>query len=112
MPTSSRGNAKFVQVQHFYADPALRKFAPPIILFEQVEHDRNRRGYDPRLMRSYPVSTRINHVANDDEDCSRPAEIAEGLLAVGLFDVLRSGGAEKCDPFAVRRPHRLCGAFG
>jgi putative SOS response-associated peptidase YedK len=28
--------------------------------------------FDPRLMRCYPVSTRINHVANDDEDCSRP----------------------------------------
>ena len=32
--------------------------------------------FDPLLMRCYPVSTRINHVANDDEECSRPAEIA------------------------------------
>jgi len=32
--------------------------------------------YDARLMRAYPVSTRINHVANDDEECSRPAETA------------------------------------
>ena len=32
--------------------------------------------YDARMMRCYPVSTRINHVANDDEECSRPAEIA------------------------------------
>jgi putative SOS response-associated peptidase YedK len=32
--------------------------------------------YDARLMRCYPVSTRLNHVANDDEECSRPAEIA------------------------------------
>jgi putative SOS response-associated peptidase YedK len=30
--------------------------------------------YDARLMRSYPISTRINHVANDDEDCSRHIE--------------------------------------
>ena len=30
--------------------------------------------YDSRLMRSYPISTRINHVANDDEECSRPVE--------------------------------------
>jgi putative SOS response-associated peptidase YedK len=28
--------------------------------------------YDTRLMRCYPVSTRINHVANDDEECSAP----------------------------------------
>jgi len=33
--------------------------------------------YVARLMRSYPVSMRINHVANDDEECSRPVEIAE-----------------------------------
>jgi len=29
---------------------------------------------DAALMRSYPVSTRINHVANDDEECSRRVE--------------------------------------
>ena len=33
--------------------------------------------YDARLMRCYPVSTRINRVANDDEECSRPVELAE-----------------------------------
>jgi putative SOS response-associated peptidase YedK len=27
---------------------------------------------DAGLMRCYPVSTRINHVANDDEECSAP----------------------------------------
>lgn len=36
--------------------------------------------YDARLMRSYPISTRINHVANDDEDCSRPVEIPEAQV--------------------------------
>jgi len=30
-----------------------------------------------RLMRSFPVSSRINQVANDDEACSAPVEIAE-----------------------------------
>jgi putative SOS response-associated peptidase YedK len=33
--------------------------------------------YDARLMRCYPVSTRINHVANDDAACSAPVELAE-----------------------------------
>jgi len=33
--------------------------------------------YDARLMRCYPISTRINHVANDDEACSAPVELAE-----------------------------------
>jgi len=33
--------------------------------------------FDARRMRSYPVSTRINQVANDDEECSRPVEVAE-----------------------------------
>jgi putative SOS response-associated peptidase YedK len=33
--------------------------------------------YDAPLMRCYPVSTRINHVANDDPECSRPVALAE-----------------------------------
>jgi len=33
---------------------------------------------DARLMRCYPVSSRVNHVTNDDEECSRPVEVAEG----------------------------------
>jgi len=33
--------------------------------------------YDARLMRCFPVSTRINSVANDDEACSAPVEVAE-----------------------------------
>ena len=33
--------------------------------------------YDARQMRCYPVSTRINHVANDDEQCSAPVELVQ-----------------------------------
>jgi putative SOS response-associated peptidase YedK len=33
--------------------------------------------FDARLMRCYRVSSRINHVANDDEECSAPVELAE-----------------------------------
>jgi putative SOS response-associated peptidase YedK len=33
--------------------------------------------YDARVMRCYPVSTRINHVANDDPECSRRVELSE-----------------------------------
>ena len=33
--------------------------------------------YDARLMRCYPVSSRVNHVGNDDEACSRPVERAQ-----------------------------------
>ena len=32
--------------------------------------------YDARLMRCYPVSSRINQVANDDQECSRPVGFA------------------------------------
>jgi putative SOS response-associated peptidase YedK len=32
---------------------------------------------DAKLMRCYPVSARINHVANDDEECSRPVLLAD-----------------------------------
>jgi putative SOS response-associated peptidase YedK len=33
--------------------------------------------HDARAMRCYPVSTRINHAGNDDEECSRPVELAQ-----------------------------------
>jgi putative SOS response-associated peptidase YedK len=33
--------------------------------------------YDARLMRCYPISTRINQVANDDEECSARVELAQ-----------------------------------
>jgi putative SOS response-associated peptidase YedK len=39
--------------------------------------------YDARLMRCYPVSTRINHVETDDEECCRPVEPAQ--VQEGLF---------------------------
>jgi putative SOS response-associated peptidase YedK len=33
--------------------------------------------FGARLMRCYPVSSRINYVANDDPECSAPVELAE-----------------------------------
>lgn len=39
--------------------------------------------FDARLMRCYPVTTRINSVANDDEECSRPVELGE--MQIRLF---------------------------
>ena len=33
--------------------------------------------YDARLMRCYPVSTRVSSVSNDDLECSRPVEVVE-----------------------------------
>jgi putative SOS response-associated peptidase YedK len=33
--------------------------------------------YDARLMRCYPVSTRVNSVVSDDPECSAPVELAE-----------------------------------
>ena len=33
--------------------------------------------YDAQLMRCYPIGARINHVANDDEECSAPVELVQ-----------------------------------
>jgi putative SOS response-associated peptidase YedK len=33
--------------------------------------------YDARSMRCYPVSTWVNHIANDDEGCSTPVQLAQ-----------------------------------
>jgi len=35
------------------------------------------RPYDAWKMRCYPVSTRVNHTVNDDEECCRRIELAE-----------------------------------
>jgi putative SOS response-associated peptidase YedK len=37
------------------------------------------RPFDARMMRCYPVSTRINHVVNDDEECSAHAKLTQIL---------------------------------
>ena len=52
----------------FWLDPGMQNAAAISELLKPL---------DARLMRCYPVSTRINHVANDDEECSRPVEMAE-----------------------------------
>lgn len=44
-PFEGRGNRKFGEVQHFYSDPRMRLFAPPILLFRQKETLGNRKGY-------------------------------------------------------------------
>jgi len=33
------------------------------------------RPYNARVMRCYPVSSRINHAANDDPECAKPVEL-------------------------------------
>ena len=35
---------------------------------------------DAQLLRCFPVSTRINHVGNDNAECSRPVEITQNSL--------------------------------
>ena len=34
------------------------------------------RPFEARVMRCYAVSDRVNHTANDDQECSRPVELA------------------------------------
>jgi putative SOS response-associated peptidase YedK len=52
----------------FWLDPGMKKVSA---VSEML------RPYDAQQMRCYPVSTRINRVANDDEECSRPVEPAQ-----------------------------------
>jgi putative SOS response-associated peptidase YedK len=44
------------------------------------------RPLDASLVRAFPISTRINHVQNDDEDCSSPVTL-ERPSQERLFDV-------------------------
>jgi putative SOS response-associated peptidase YedK len=49
-----------------WLDPGMRNIA---VISELLK------PYDAQLMACYPVSTRINHVANDDEECSRAVQM-------------------------------------
>jgi putative SOS response-associated peptidase YedK len=40
--------------------------------------------FDARLMRMFPVSSRVNQVQNDDAECARPVEL-EATLQPPLF---------------------------
>lgn len=42
---AGRGNQKFDEVQHFYVEPELRMFAPPILMFAQKDVSGIRKGY-------------------------------------------------------------------
>jgi putative SOS response-associated peptidase YedK len=41
--------------------------------------------YDARMMRSYPVSSRVNSVVNDDAECSTPTQIIPAQTQTTLF---------------------------
>jgi putative SOS response-associated peptidase YedK len=41
--------------------------------------------YDANAMSCYPISPRINHVANDDEECAARVELAQTLVQARLF---------------------------
>jgi hypothetical protein len=60
LPLSARGNRKFADVQHFFFDPQLRKFAPPILVFTQKQMRGNRKGYREFSGYGVPVRCMIN----------------------------------------------------
>jgi putative SOS response-associated peptidase YedK len=41
--------------------------------------------FEPALMRRYPVSTRVNHVVNDDAECAEPVEPDATATQAQLF---------------------------
>jgi hypothetical protein len=47
----------------------------PIVQWNMVAFFERVKPYDASLMRSFPVSTRINHAANDDAECAKPVEL-------------------------------------
>jgi putative SOS response-associated peptidase YedK len=47
--------------------------------------------YDARVMRCYPVSTRINHAANDDPECSAPVTAGSRQAREEIEDVEGKG---------------------
>jgi hypothetical protein len=44
--------------------------------------------FNAQAMRSYPISTRINHAVNDDEQCSAPIELAQAQNQLFSYTVM------------------------
>jgi putative SOS response-associated peptidase YedK len=53
---------------HVWLDPGMQNVAANSELLKP---------YDASQMRCYPVGSRVNHVGNDDEECSRLVELAQ-----------------------------------
>ena len=60
LPLQARGNRKFAEIQHFYTDPKLREFAPPVLVFTQREVNGRRQGYREFAGYGVPVRCTIN----------------------------------------------------
>jgi putative SOS response-associated peptidase YedK len=58
-----------------WLDPSMQDAASAVSLL---------RPYDPKLMRQYPVSPRVNVVVNDDPECSAPVDLP--AVPATLFD--------------------------
>ncbi len=68
-PAAAPGNSLLTRLQALYTDPALRKEAPPILLFEQQEIDGNRKGY--RQFSGYGVPSRYVLISQREKGSSR-----------------------------------------
>jgi len=68
LPTSSPSTPLDPDAYQLWLDPWIKDVSAASDLLKP---------FDVRLMRCYPVSTRINNVGNDDAACSVPVEVAE-----------------------------------
>jgi hypothetical protein len=59
-PLEGRGNRKFAELQHFYFEPKLHAFAPPILIFTQKAMLGRRKGYREFSGYGVPVRCMIN----------------------------------------------------
>ena len=64
---------------HLWLDPGLHDVATVTDLLKPFE---------AKLMRKYPVSTRVSDVRNDDAECAAPVDLAAGRAQRSLFDAL------------------------
>jgi putative SOS response-associated peptidase YedK len=58
-----------------WLDPGMREVSAPSDLLKP---------FDARLMRCYPVSSRVNSAVHDDAACSAPVELAEAQARLFL----------------------------
>jgi hypothetical protein len=96
-PLDGRGNRKFAEVQHFYSEPRLRMFAPPILMFSQTNMLGARKGYREFCGYGVPVRCTIN-TQREKRYCASPQSkthqeqcILKSFLTSGSISVVLNG---------------------
>ncbi len=103
-PLDARGNSLLNRLTPLYFDPALRRFAPPILLFTQRNVNGNRKGF--REFSGYGIPSRFMLLAQREKDSER--YFTNLVVELALFSLAAENEVFDWDWIDCRRNGSLC----